>query len=191
MAGRLKGRVLKIPDEAGCRPMLGIARKALFDILAPRMGPSTAFLDLFGGTGSVGIEAWSRGSDDVTINELERDRHRWIGENLKALGIADSVRLHQFDFREMLAFAARNGLSFDLVFAAPPYKDTEFYAAVLGFFRRNPACLRPGGLLVLEHHVKFRPETSGFGVFRDSRYGTTELLFLSLPPSAADARIAP
>jgi len=189
MAGRLKGRVLRIPAEAGCRPMLGVARKALFDIIRPRIGPASSFLDLFGGTGGVGIEAWSRGVDDVTINEIDRGRNRCIGENLAALGIAETVKLFRLDFREMLDYAARHGLSFDLVFTAPPYAETEYYGAVLAFFRSHPACLRTDGLLILEHHMKFKPDTAGFAVTKESRYGETVLLFLSLPqPAASEGR---
>lgn len=189
MAGKLKGRVLEIPEDAGCRPMLGIAKKALFDILRPRVNPGQSFLDLFGGTGSVGIEAWSRGIDEIVINELDPGRNVNISGNLGALGLTGTVRLFRFDFKEMLSYALRNGLSFDYVFAAPPYRESGFYSAVLDFFRENPLCLRKGGLLILEHHAKYHPDTAGFTTVKDNHYGTTKLLFLSFPPAVAAERI--
>lgn len=176
LAGRLKGRRILLPRRVGFRPMQSLVRKALFDALRPWLGAETVFLDLFGGSGSVAFEAWSRGVESVLVNEIDRENWEVIRANAERFGTAPSFRMFRLDYREMLALCLREGRVLDVVFCAPPYAMEEAYGTVSGFFREHPELLR--GLLVLEAHRRTELDLGGFEVVRDRTYGATRLVFL-------------
>ena len=86
ISGSAKGRQLKSPKTAGTRPVMDRVKTALFDILAPRI-KGTRFLDLFAGTGSIGIEALSRGAKSATFIELSAEVLKIVRENLRITGL--------------------------------------------------------------------------------------------------------
>src|SRR5713226_3567803 len=88
VTGEAKGRKLKGPKTAGTRPIIDRVKTALFDILAARV-EDARFLDLFAGTGSVGIEALSRGAASATFIELDHQALAIVRENLQITGLAD------------------------------------------------------------------------------------------------------
>src|SRR5579864_9542291 len=99
VAGEAKGRRLKTPKTAGTRPIIDRVKTALFDILSVRV-EDTRFLDLFAGTGSVGIEALSRGAASATFIEMSVPVLKVIRENLQITGLADRAEtLHADAFK--------------------------------------------------------------------------------------------
>lgn len=117
IAGSAKGRILKSVPGSGTRPITDRVKGALFDILGPSIA-GTRVLDLFAGTGSVGIEALSRGAVHVAFVERERRAIRTIKENLDITGLAERARVVQEDVFRFLARQA--GQHFDVVYIAPP-----------------------------------------------------------------------
>jgi 16S rRNA (guanine(966)-N(2))-methyltransferase RsmD len=178
LAGRLKGRNVEPKGSINYRPALAIVRKALFDILRPSISPSQRFLDLFGGSGCVGIEAYSRGIDDVWINELDRGNFSAILENLRKLGIESSFRLMNRDFRAVLDSIKSDRVKFDYVFTAPPYDNQEFYPEIVRFFSENKSLLSGSGYLILEYRRRTPIVTLDFEIVKDNTYGDTKLMFL-------------
>jgi 16S rRNA (guanine(966)-N(2))-methyltransferase RsmD len=138
LAGRWKGRVLQVPRDA--RPTSSRAREALFDILQDRVRGSR-FLDLFAGSGAVGLEALSRGASAAVF--VERDS-RALERNLATLGAAEEFEIVRDDARDAICALERRGETFDLVFADPPYS----LEAVL--LKRIGALLAPAGKLVVQ-----------------------------------------
>jgi len=105
VAGEAKGRRLKTPKTTGTRPIIDRVKTALFDILSVRV-EDAAFLDLFAGTGSVGIEALSRGAASATFIELNASALKLVRENLQITGLASRAETLQMDaFKFLQAYA--------------------------------------------------------------------------------------
>jgi 16S rRNA (guanine966-N2)-methyltransferase len=160
IAGSLKGRRLKAPTWDGLRPTSDKLRETLFNILAPRIG-GTRFLDLYAGTGAVGIEALSRGATAVTFVESDRRAETLIAENLAHCAVENGYAIiratvaRAIDQLDAAAFGPYE--LFDIVWLDPPYDEHPDAAmAAAGVL------IAPGGLLVLEHaRRRPAPETAG------------------------------
>ena len=163
ISGRHRGRKLRLPKHR-IRPTADRVKEALFSILSPEI-PGARVLDLFAGTGSLGLEALSRGASSVCFVEVARAAEKTLRENVEILGENDNVEIVRAD---ALRFAAslESGY-FDVAFADPPYE--EGYAARLAdAFRARPFAR----ILCLEHRTG---ELKGADDIR--KYGDTELSF--------------
>jgi 16S rRNA (guanine966-N2)-methyltransferase len=144
--GRLARRQIHVP-KSGVRPTSDRAREAIFSSLTPVLRDARV-LDLFAGTGALGIEALSRGALRVTFVEKRSETTRTLNENLRALGLEGAATVVGGEAEKVLARVAR--ASFDVVFVDPPYADTvsrTFLAAIEN-------ALAPGGVLVVERSKK-------------------------------------
>jgi 16S rRNA (guanine966-N2)-methyltransferase len=118
IAGKWRGRRLKPPADERVRPTADRVREAWMSIVQPDL-PDARVLDLFAGSGALGIEALSRGARHVEFVELAARSLRALRENLRVVGAEDLARVHRGD---ALTFAARlAALEFDVAFADPPY----------------------------------------------------------------------
>jgi 16S rRNA (guanine(966)-N(2))-methyltransferase RsmD len=150
IAGTLKGRRLKSPTWEGLRPTSDRLRETLFNILAPRIRGARV-LDVFAGTGALGIEAMSRGASTVTFIEGDRRAHALIAENLAHCGLSNGcVIIRASVARGLDALRADPAaVTFDIVLLDPPYDQRP--DAIL---TNMTASVAPGGLVVLEHARK-------------------------------------
>jgi 16S rRNA (guanine966-N2)-methyltransferase len=176
-SGAFKGRQLEVPD--GIRPTEQKVREALFSIWGERTAEAE-LLDLFAGTGAVGIEAASRGALTVTLVESDRRVLAALKRNA-ALLPAGSFRLLALPVDRALAELRERGVEFDLVFADPPYS----WVPVIDFFAGCSALLRPGGALAVEHsaRVVLPLETAQLVRTGTRRYGESALTFFGMSPS--------
>lgn len=117
IAGSAKGHALKVPREVS-RPTTDRVRESVFGILSAVLGEARV-LDLFAGSGALGIEALSRGASECTFVEQNRGAARVIEENLKKTGVSGGKAV----CREVSAFLKAEKRSYDLIFADPPYAD--------------------------------------------------------------------
>lgn len=129
IAGSRRGRRLVAWEEAGIRPMRDFVRSALFNILTDLV-PQAWFLDLFCGTGSVGLEALSRGAREAVFVDRSEAACAIVGRNLAELGFTEQAKVVTAGFAEGIEGLARRGRAFDLVFVGPPY-DRGLEAAAL------------------------------------------------------------
>lgn len=173
LSGAARGRRLRVPGGGRTRPTASIVREALFDILVHR-GWLTggAVLDLYAGSGALGIEAGSRGATRVVFVEEARSAARVLRENLAAVDVEHEVLV--MSAQRALAALGRAGASFDGVFADPPYEqglvDRTVAAVVCA------GVLAPGGWLAIEHAARERPTAvPGVAVAVERRYGSTRL----------------
>jgi 16S rRNA (guanine966-N2)-methyltransferase len=148
IAGAAHGRRLKAPRGLVTRPTTARARGSIFSRLQTRIDfDGIRVLDIFAGSGSLGIEALSRGAGQATFIDSSREAARVIADNLERLGIARRGRVILSDVRRALGELARAGELFDLIFVDAPYKD-DLSAEVLASIARD-GLAAPGGWIVI------------------------------------------
>jgi len=153
IGGRLGSRTLQAPPGLATRPTSDRLRETLFNVLAPRI-EGASFLDLYAGSGAVGIEAISRGAARAVFVERAAPALKVLRANLARLGIEKGIELYA---GAVSAFLRRGGADagFDVVFIDPPYDADSEYAAALGLLG-GPAVelLNAGAVIVAEHRRK-------------------------------------
>jgi 16S rRNA (guanine966-N2)-methyltransferase len=150
IAGKFRSRKLKGPGPLALRPTSDRLRETLFNILAPAVADSL-FVDLYAGTGAIGIEALSRGARQVILVESNSKAARLVRENLAGLQIQEGAELIEADaFAGLEKLAARHSVA-DFVFLDPPYVQASEYAGVLEYLDASHL-VAPRGLVIVEHH---------------------------------------
>lgn len=185
IAGRAKGRKLKrVPDD-GTRPVMDRVKEALFNILGERIRDA-AFLDLYAGTGSVGIEALSRGAEYAVFVENARPAIKTIEENLAVTGLTDNAVIVRQDVRDYLrADGSQDSAgieAFEFIYVAPPqYKN--LWLDTLTLLDNHPAHLQPDGLVIVQIDPQEKQDVSLTSLVSvdERRYGNTLLWFLERP----------
>jgi 16S rRNA (guanine(966)-N(2))-methyltransferase RsmD len=152
-------------------------RRILFDILAPRVADA-AFLDLYAGFGTVGLEALSRGAARAVFVERSRKCCQLIAENLQLTGLHEGGEVVCADVRRALPRLQQEGESFDVIFADPPYQTAQVVDC-LAWLGQQPGLLRVGGLVIVQHHVREELAAAGGPLARrrTRRVGDTQLSF--------------
>jgi 16S rRNA (guanine(966)-N(2))-methyltransferase RsmD len=173
IAGSARGRQLVAPRGTVTRPITDRVKETLFGILGERVIDARV-LDLYAGSGSVGIEALSRGAAHCEFVESDRRAMAAIRENLDRAGVAEDASVHQVDVVRYLDRSADD--RFSLVFLDPPYEER----AILAPLERLVARLTPGAAVVVKHHWRTPvPEPPGLTSWRERRFGETTLTFLA------------
>lgn len=177
IGGENRGRRLGAPRGRTTRPTADRVRESLFDILGPDVREKR-LLDLYAGTGAVGIEALSRGAARAVFVERERQALRALRGNLAALGIArDRARVVAGDALCVLPVLAETELPFDLVFLDPPYADLVVTRTLVAL--ASCPLLSAGAELIVQHVAKTPiPPVTGLRPGRRARlFGETALTF--------------
>lgn len=179
IGGRLSGRSLIEPTpkiKKFLRPMREAVRAALFDILGDSV-IDARFLDLFAGTGSIGLEALSRGAQSCVFVDVSDEACQIIRKNIENLGLSAQTRLYQFDALKAIELFHRQGEQFDIVFIGPPY-GKELAHKTLAQLAAHPI-LAPGALVVTEIFKKeqVQREYSLLRSFDVRTYGDNRLWF--------------
>jgi 16S rRNA (guanine(966)-N(2))-methyltransferase RsmD len=165
IAGLFRSRSLEAPPGLATRPSSDRLRETLFNVLAPRM-EGAAFLDLYAGSGAVGIEALSRGAARVAFVERAPAALKALRGNLAKLGISGGFRIDSSSVAAAFKHLGKDNQRFDLVFLDPPWDAAVEYAATLGSLGGSASGLLANGALVIaEHRRKERLE---------ERYGALE-----------------
>lgn len=177
IAGRARGMKLKIPRGQWVRPTADRVKEALFSILGSRVDGARV-LDLFAGSGALGIEALSRGAELAVFVDIHRHCLATIRENLQRARLEDQAILVAGDVRRVLPRLAAEGHRFDVIFMDPPYGQ-GLAAAVLELVDRT-GLLAPGGLVVVEtgSREEIPTDLENVGAVRTRIYGDTQLIFL-------------
>jgi 16S rRNA (guanine(966)-N(2))-methyltransferase RsmD len=159
IAGTFRSRLLTSPPGTLTRPTSDRLRETLFNILGPRV-PGSRFVDLFAGTGAVGIEAISRGAHFTFFAEKAPPALKALRTNLTNLKIATGYAVEDRGVSALLARLLKLPDPVDLVFLDPPYEAQDDYTQTLGFLGSpaHAALLSPGALVLAEHASKgFQP----------------------------------
>jgi len=169
-----KRLIAKTSTGERLRPTTSKVREALFDIIQKEIGGSS-FVDLYAGTGTVGLEALSRGAGRAVFVEPDETRVKTIRNNVHEFGFQDKVLVVKGRAHDFLRKASTGKERFDIIFVDPPYQSEEI-EKVLPLIGGEDL-LREGGIIIVEHFFKKKmPETAGdIQKDRSYRYGDTVL----------------
>jgi 16S rRNA (guanine966-N2)-methyltransferase len=177
IAGSAKGRTLAAAPGDSTRPITDRVKSALFSILSSAgLIEGRRYLDLFGGTGAVGIEALSRGAAEVVFCERDRGALRTLQQNLTATGFAEHAQVVPGDAFTYLA--RPNVAAFDVIYVAPPQYQ-ELWLRALHAVDARPELLCAGGLAIVQVFPKewVEPDLAHLALLDRRQYGSTALFF--------------
>lgn len=181
IAGEAKGRPLKAVPGANTRPTTDKVKEAIFSMVGPYFEGGMA-LDLFAGTGGLGIEAISRGMTRGIFIDLERQSIEVIRRNVEAAGMTDRAEIYKNEAGRAIKLLAKRELAFDLVFLDPPYKMKEADKLMAEMAERG--LLADGAVIVVEHDAR-HAYSEQFGAFRQRRqavYGDIAVTIYDFAP---------
>lgn len=176
IAGTNKGARIYAPKGHDTRPTSDRAREAAFNLIGPVDG--AAVLDLFAGSGAMGLEALSRGAASAVFVENDREARRTIDRNLDKLGLS-RARVVPQDAVRALATEASAGRRYDLVLVDPPYEMFSSLQNALSTYL--PPILAENGLVVVETGAKQEPELPSLTLRTSRRYGSARISIFEQP----------
>jgi 16S rRNA (guanine(966)-N(2))-methyltransferase RsmD len=184
ISGTSKGRKLATPGNRSLRPTSDRVKESIFNILRGQI-EGRVVLDLFAGTGNLGIEALSRGAKKVIFVEKARQALRLIQRNLSQFGLEERSEVLPIDANRAIGILKRRGKTFDLIFMDPPY-EKGLIERSLAKLISHPIYHRES-ILVIEHHRRelVPPGIHGWDLIRQRQMGETVISFLT--PREGDA----
>ena len=175
ISGMKRGCPIAAPRGKNTRPTYDKVREALFGIIQFEIADKDV-LDLFAGSGALGLEALSRYAKSALFNDSSRESIAAIRSNIEKLGFADRAEVLSMDYARAIEQAAYRGRRFDIVFLDPPYASGLIEPAMEKLIECR--ALNEGFLIVAEHHEKFPPKAGeAFALRSAKRYGETALSF--------------
>ena len=178
ISGELRGRKLEKLEGMEIRPTTDRVKESLFNMLGAKLY-DCALLDLFAGTGGIGIEAYSRGAAQVVFIDESTKSIKVLKNNLDKLNISDKVEIYNTDYLNAINKLAKGNRKFDIIFIDPPYLKGFAQNALVDI--ENNKVLNEDGIIIVEHDIKDKmPEDIGkLNLMRQKKYGNTMLSFYS------------
>lgn len=179
IGGLKKGQKLKIPSKQKIRPTSQKVKAALFNILGQKLG-GQKFLDLFAGSGGVGIEALSRGAEAAVFVEKDFLTTQIIRANLENTGLVKQAKVYQMPVRDFLKKKITPLEIFDFIFLDPPY-ESEDGLLIMQEIGEN-VILKKNVVVIFEHRDKINlpAESGNLEKFKENNYGDSSLTFYKL-----------
>ncbi|MBI4725943.1 16S rRNA (guanine(966)-N(2))-methyltransferase RsmD [candidate division TA06 bacterium] len=176
IAGEYRGRILKTPAGKQVRPSSGLLRGVIFNVLGD-MVAGKKVLDIYAGSGVLGIEALSRGAAEVTLVEADHKTSDLISQNMEMLKIQKRAKVIRHD---ALDFISSSGGQFDIVLADPPYQ-ANISLQILDLAWKH-GLLAPDGILVLQHHraESIVSEAQGLVLWKCKKHGKSSVEFYTV-----------
>lgn len=182
VAGKFRGILLDAPKGDNTRPTGDKVKEALFSIIQTRV-PGSDFIDLFAGTGGIGIEALSRGASSVVLVEKSGYAASVIKGNLNKLHLSedDDIKLMKSGYDAALNALADEGRKFDVIFMDPPYRIAQKTAEIASEVIVSRDLLNDGGIFIVEHSsdLPFVTDVINMKLNRSCSYGLAVLTFFS------------
>lgn len=181
VSGRLRGRNIETPAGRSTRPTSDQTRESIFNILghADWSLPldNSIIMDIFAGSGALGLEGISRGAEFCVFVETEPKARAAIRTNIDKMGLDDVARLHRYDARKLKLAPANFRAPFTHIFMDPPY-NKGLWRPVLERIRTQEL-LSDGGVVILEDSVDAEIEPRGWDIVSDKTWGAARVLFLT------------
>jgi RNA methyltransferase, rsmD family len=178
ISGSARGLKLNTPGDDRVRPTTDRVKESMFNIVQDWVYDSQV-LDLFAGSGALGIEALSRGASQAVFCDNSLDSIKIIKSNIEKARVADRSQIVSGDFKRCLRDMEAKNQSFDMIFVDPPYYEGLF-EEVLDTIR-SCKILKKDGIVIVEHDAK-KPigQVEGLEVYKEKKYGITMLTFYCL-----------
>jgi 16S rRNA (guanine966-N2)-methyltransferase len=179
ISGEFRGRKLEKLEGMDIRPTTDRVKESLFNMLGARLF-DCVFLDLFAGTGGIGIEAYSRGASKIVFIDESSKSIKVLKSNLEMLMLLDKVEVYNTDYINAINKLALDNRKFDIIFIDPPYLKGFAQNALIHINDNN--LINENGIIVIEHDIQDKmPESVGnLNLQRQKKYGNTMLSFFSL-----------
>ena len=168
ISGSLKGRKIKGYDIEGTRPTMDRVKMSLFGSIQSYIQDAVV-LDLFAGSGNLGIEAISNGAKRCFFVDNNHQCIKVIRENIKEFKIEEKSTSIEMDYCKALALFKDKGNVFDIIFVDPPYKEHILFS-ILEYIRDNDL-LASKGLIILEYNYEYANEVDGYTLLKKKKYG--------------------
>ncbi|PWW06351.1 16S rRNA (guanine(966)-N(2))-methyltransferase RsmD [Paenibacillus cellulosilyticus] len=181
IAGTAKGRPLKAVPGMNTRPTTDKVKEAIFSMIGPYFDGGLA-LDLFAGTGGLGIEVLSRGADKAIFIDREKISIDVIRQNVNAANLADRSEIYRNDADRAVKAMAKRGEQFRYIFLDPPYKMTNMDEMLLSIAAHN--LVEPDAIIVVEHDSShlYPEQFGGFIQRKYAKYGETAVTIYDYQP---------
>ncbi|MBQ0137996.1 MAG: 16S rRNA (guanine(966)-N(2))-methyltransferase RsmD [Kurthia sp.] len=179
ISGERKGMPLKAVNGVTTRPTTDKVKESLFNILGPTFQGGTV-LDLFAGSGGLGIEALSRGMEHGIFIEKDSKAFQNLKENIAKCRYEECTEIYRNDATRALKLLIKREFQADLIFLDPPYKKHMYYDLVKDIIENN--VIRPDGIIVCEHdfQLELPAQVETFVKYREEKYGSTIISFYRL-----------
>ncbi|WP_456279460.1 16S rRNA (guanine(966)-N(2))-methyltransferase RsmD [Bacillus sp. AK128] len=179
VSGTCKGHPLKAVSGQSTRPTTDKVKESIFNIIGPYFDGGLG-LDLFGGSGGLGIEALSRGVEKVIFVDIDQKAIQTIKQNVEACRLKEKVEIYRNEAEKALKALIKRELSFDIIFLDPPYHKQKL-EALISIIDSN-SLINPGGKIVVEHTTEVEmPEKIGkLNLIRFEKYGITAISIYEL-----------
>lgn len=177
ISGKVRGLKLDAPKNDDVRPTTDRVKESLFNIINPYVLEAKV-LDLFAGTGSLGIECLSRGASECVFVDVSKESLNIVRSNIKKARVENESKILNLDFKD--AIKRLSGQKFDIIFMDPPYYKDMFINALQGVDNAN--LLSENGIIMIEHDSKdsFSQNIGNLVPFKSKKYGKTTLTFYKL-----------
>lgn len=153
ISGKARGAKINTIDEVTTRPTLDRVRESLFNIIQNYVS-NTYVLDIFAGSGALGIEALSRGAKQAVFCDINKDAVKIINENLMKTRLKENAIVYNMNYKKMIEKLSKNDFKFDIVFVDPPYKENLAVNSVKLIIQNN--LLNENGIIIIETDEKER-----------------------------------
>lgn len=176
IAGSFRGRKLETIDDRTVRPTSDRVKESLFNIISGHILDSQ-FLDLFAGSGAIGIEALSRGSTNVFFIDINNDSLKTLRKNISTLHIEDKIEIYNADYKTAIEKFKFKNIKFNIIFIDPPYSKGIAQDALA--LVEEASVLLQNGIIAIEHDEKdAMPQNQGkLFLLKQKKYGSTKLSF--------------
>lgn len=180
ISGEKRGMRLTSPVDSKTRPTEGRVKESIFDTLF-LIKPNSAALDLFAGSGAIGIEFLSRGSDLCVFSDSERTNIKCINDNLEHTKLKNRSKVYHGDFkRNLLNIENKINRKFDYIFIDPPYKYREYYHQALDLIKELDLLNKDGIIIMESKEVLDEKDFSDYNLFKEKRYGKIHVYYLNM-----------
>jgi 16S rRNA (guanine966-N2)-methyltransferase len=174
ISGSAKGKRLKAPAGLNTRPITDMIKEALFNVLGARVSEAK-LLDLFAGSGSVGIEALSRGAEIVAFVDNSNEAVKIVKENLNNCKFTSGYQVLRSDVFKALEILKRHDNKFDLVYIDPPFTNEKIFNEIMRAIAKTDV-LEPDGIVIIRTpRRKEMPLFTGLDNYRSNHYGESSL----------------
>jgi 16S rRNA (guanine966-N2)-methyltransferase len=175
ISGTARGKRLKAPAGLDTRPITDMIKEALFNVIGSNI-VAASLLDLFAGSGSVGIEALSRGASRVVFIDKTRKSIEVIKENLENCSFVDNYELYRNDVFRAIELLYRRGVRFDYIYADPPFTNIDIFTPLIEVLDRICLLLPEGNLIIRSpRRLSLDVKISNLSEYRYDNYGESTL----------------